>query len=194
MIWMILAAAGLAAIYLKIPGNDPISLDVEPESAPPRNDLGLVDVLPENQGGSFSRVFDGDFYAASQEFGIPFALLKAHAIRESALKSSAFRQEPSGKASYGLMQILWWKGSNRFADWGYPDDVIGDGTLLYDSRVNVRIAAQLILDNFHWAGPGLRDVINAYNTGVKESKRVAPGNYVNDVIKYYSTLVGGPVV
>lgn len=156
---------------------------------PPSNIMGLPDCLPEHQHGVYRQDYDEAFEAACIEFKIPFGLLKAHAIRESALKSSAYRQEPNGKASYGLMQILWWPQSNRFADWGYTDDQIGDGSLLYDPVVNTRVAAQLIADNWQTYG-NIRDTINAYNTGVSEARHVAPGNYVDDVLNYYSTLVG----
>jgi soluble lytic murein transglycosylase-like protein len=154
--------------------------------------LTLLDVEPGDQGGVWKDTYDYAFEQARDSIGVPFALLKAHAIRESALKPGAYRQEPSGKASYGLMQVLWWKNSNRFALFGYPDDSIGDGSLLYDPVANCLIAASIIKDNWQRLG-NLRDTINAYNTGVKESVRVAPGNYVNDVLKNYSTLIGKKV-
>lgn len=155
------------------------------------------DVAPEDQQGSWSAQFDDAFLSASQKNGVPFALLKAHAIRESGLNPNAIRQEPGNSnrppsASYGLMQILWWQNSNRFAKYGYNDDQIGDGSLLYDPNVNTDIAAQLIRDNLNQFG-NLRDAINAYNTGVAEVKREAPGNYVNMVINYYSGIVGKAV-
>lgn len=149
----------------------------------------LPDVLPENQGGNYKRDYDFDFYNGCVNNGVPFALLKAHAIKESSLNHRAFRQEPSGKASYGLMQVLWWKGSNRFNIWGYSDDRIGDGSLLYDPEINIDIACQIIIDNFKRL-KSLRDSINAYNTGVKESVRVAPYQYVDKVLNYYSTIIG----
>lgn len=149
----------------------------------------LPDVAPENQGGNYNRNYDDVFYSVGQTYGVPFALLKAHAIKESSLNHRAFRQEPNGKASYGLMQVLWWKNSSRFKAWGYSDDEIGDGSLLYDPEVNVAIACEIILDNYSRL-KNLRDSINAYNTGVKESVRVAPYDYVNKVLNYYSTIIG----
>lgn len=153
----------------------------------------LPDVSASVQGGKWSKDYDGVFENVCSETGVPFALLKAHAIRESALDEMAFRQEPSGKASYGLMQILWWKGSDRFRKYGYSDDFINAGDALYDPYINVSIAAQIILDNWNRMDT-LRDTINAYNTGVKEKTRIAPGNYVADVIKNYSALVGRSIV
>jgi len=152
----------------------------------------LPDVRPENQGGNFKRDYDDVFYEVGSDYGVPFALLKAHAIKESSLNRSAFRQEPNGKASYGLMQVLWWPNSNRFKNWGYPDDLIRDGSLLYDPEVNVSIACEIILDNYSRL-KNLRDAINAYNTGVKESVRIAPYNYVDKVLGYYSTIIGRTV-
>lgn len=164
---------------------------------PPENDFGLPDILPEYQHGVYIRDYDDAFESACINYRVPFALLKSHAIRESNLKSEAFRAEPASNsrppsASYGLMQILWWPGSDRFRDYGYSDDIIGDGSLLYDPQVNINIAAQLISDNFGSFG-NLRDTINAYNTGTTESRRPAPNHYVDQVINNYSTLIGGPV-
>ena len=149
----------------------------------------LPDVAPENQKGNFKRDYDDVFYEIGRAYGVPFALLKAHAIKESSLNRSAFRQEPNGKASYGLMQVLWWPNSNRFKNWGFPDDYIRDGSMLYDPEVNVSIACEIILDNYTRL-KNLRDAINAYNTGVKESVRVAPYDYVDKVLGYYSTIIG----
>jgi len=158
---------------------------------------GFPDIDPQNQGGLWKTDFDDSFKRASEKNDVPFALIKAHAIRESALKPNAIRNElatskrpPS--ASYGLMQILWWPNSNRFAGYGYNDDFIGDGSILYNTDVNADIAAHLIRENLQRFGT-LRDAINAYNTGVGEGTRVAPGNYVNDVLSYYSKLVGKDV-
>lgn len=158
---------------------------------------GYPDVAPEDQQGSWTTQYDYAFLNASQKNGVPFALLKAHAIRESGLNPNALRQEPGTSnrppsASYGLMQILWWSNSSRFAKYGYSDDQIGDGSLLYDPNVNTDIAAQLIRDNLNQFG-NLRDAINAYNTGVAEDRRKAPGNYVDMVIGYYSGIVGKAV-
>lgn len=156
------------------------------------NDFNLADVAPADQGGSFSTQYDDAMMQASFEKSVPFALIKAHAIRESSLRASAYRLEPTGKASYGLMQILWWQNSNRFAQFGFPDDVVRDGSPLYDPGINTKIGAAIIADNLNRLG-NLRDAINAYNTGVRESIREAPGNYVDDVLSYYETLVGRSV-
>lgn len=169
-------------------GNDSYH---EPE--PVISGIGLPDVLPINQGGTFKRDYDSEFYRVSQETGVPFALLKAHAIRESNLKPNAIRHEPGTSkrppsASYGLMQILWWQDSERFSAWGYPDQELDGGERLFNVYENIYLGAQIILDNYNRLG--LRDSINAYNTGVAENKRVAPGNYVNDVLKNYQTLIG----
>lgn len=149
----------------------------------------LPDVLPQNQGGNYKRDYDQYFYEYSEMKGVPFALMKAHAIQESSINHRAFRQEPNGKASYGLMQVLWWKNSNRFKQWGYSDDMIGDGSLLYDPEVNIDIASEIILDNFR-VHKNLRDAVNSYNTGRNEATRPAPHDYVNKVLKYYSNIVG----
>lgn len=147
------------------------------------------DIDPSKQGGNYSRLYDEVYFHYSQVHSVPFCLIKAHAYRESLQKPQAFRQEPNGKASYGLMQVLWWASSQRFQAWGYSDDAIGDGSLLYDPYVNVDIACRIIVDNFRVHG-NLRDATNSYNTGRSEAVRPAPGNYVNDVLKVYETLLG----
>lgn len=149
----------------------------------------LQDIDPLEQGGNFSVTYDDALKGASDKVGVPFAILKAHAIRESSLNHTAYLLEPSGKASYGLMQVLWWKGSNRFKQWGYDDDRIGDGTLLYQADVNAELGARIWLDNWK-RFKNLRDSINAYNTGVRESVRIAPVHYVDDVLKYYNQILG----
>lgn len=155
---------------------------------------GLPDVSPNDQSGGYSGDYDDSFLNASQKHGVPFALLKAHAIRESNLSANASRTEPAAhgrpvSASYGLMQILWWPNSGRFQQFGMSDDTIGDGSILYNPTVNTDIAAQLILQNFG-RFKNLRDTVNAYNTGTAEKTRVAPGNYTDDVLKYYGDIVG----
>lgn len=191
----IISASLGAIVYLNRPIAD---INVTPS---PSGDGGVtggsngfkISALPDtdaiNQGGKYSGLYDDAFGEGSSRYGVPFALLKAHAIRESALDKDAYRLEPTGKASYGLMQILWWKGSNRFKTYGLSDDNIGDGSVLYDPYTNVNVAAQIILENLN-RFKNLRDAVNAYNTGVAEKTRAAPGNYVDDVLKYYSTLCG----
>ena len=151
---------------------------------------GLPDISPPSQGGGFDQSYDYSFVQARDKWGIPFALLKAHAIAESSLNSAAYRLEPSGKASYGLMQVLWWSGSDRFKKYGASADDIGDGSILYQPDKNVDIAAQLIKDNLAACSGNLRDTINMYNTGVKESVRQAPANYVDKVLNYYGKITG----
>lgn len=165
------------------PGEGPLPLRL----------AGLPDVDPLDQGGNFKRTYDKEFKEAAERTGVPFALLKAHAIQESSLNHRAYRQEPNGKASYGLMQVLWWRNSNRFKSWGYSDDMIGDGSLLYEPYVNIDIACEIILDNFRVHKNVLRDAINSYNTGRNEATRPAPHNYVNKVLGYYETIIGRKV-
>lgn len=150
--------------------------------------LNLPDIEPDEQHGVYIRDYDEYFYQNGRAEGVPFALMKAHAIRESSLKPNAFLSDRRG-GSYGLMQLSWGAGNNRFASYGYPASVLGDGQLLYDNSVNTEIAAKLIRDNLKRFG-NLRDAINAYNTGVAYSTRVAPANYTEDVLKYYETLIG----
>ena len=193
MILLIAVAVGVGIYLYASPSSAAPATTPESDTGMGYGSLSsLPDVLQNEQGGSWTRLYDDAFSKSGDKWGVPFALLKAHAIRESALDAKAYRLEPSGKASYGLMQILWWPGSNRFSSYGYNDDLIRDGSPLYDPYPNTTIAAQLIRDNFNRFG-NLRDTINAYNTGVAESVRIAPGNYVDDVLKYYSKLVNKTV-
>lgn len=153
------------------------------------NVMGMQDCSPTTQGGNFSTKYDDIFARVAFEMKVPYALLKAHAIRESSINASAYRQEPSGKASYGLMQVLWWPSSQRFQRWGFDDDNMQGGELLYDPWTNCTISAHIMLDN--WSSFGtIRDMINAYNTGKSENAYEAPFNYVDDVLKYYNLLTG----
>ena len=158
----------------------------------------LSDVDPAAQGGDFSTDYDAEFLSVSKNRGVPFALLKAHAIQESSLDPNAIRNEPPtstrpASASYGLMQILWWPGSQRWNKFGMPDDEISDGTPLFGPHVNIDLGAQLIKANLRSCGGNLRDAINMYNAGVKESVREAPGSYVDKVMGYYQTILKGSV-
>ena len=159
--------------------------------------FNLPDVNPDVQGGSFKRDYDLEFQSVSDETGVPFALLKAHAIRESSLNEKAFRDEnPSkrtdriGWASRGLMQILWWPNSNRWGKYGFPDATLGPmGENMFNPYINIKIAAHLIRDNLNACGGNVRDAINMYNTGKKEAQYQAPHDYVNKVLSSYETLI-----
>ena len=158
---------------------------------------GLKDISPDEQGGSYKKDFDQSFVRASKKRGVPFALIKAHAIAESSLNPKAFRDESSGRsdrvgwASRGLMQILWWPKSERWKKYGYPDSVLGsDGSVMFDPDTNTDIAAALIKDNLKACDGNLRDVVNMYNTGKKESQYQAPHGYVDKVLGYYNKIIG----
>lgn len=191
-----LLVVGAGALFLMSKKSGAASLGSTPElptHIAPDNKWNLPDILPEDQKGVYSREHDEAFAKAALKCSVPFALIKAHALRESALKQEAYRMEPDGRASFGLMQILWWKNSNRFKRWGYDDDYVGDGTPLYEPEINAYIGAEIIKDNLRRFKGNLRDSINAYNTGVGEDEREAPKNYVDNVLKFYSTLVGKEV-
>jgi len=161
----------------------------------------LPDVEPLDQGGTYKTDYDVIFETVANETNVPFALLKAHAITESSLNPLALTDENPGKtpdrsgwASRGLMQILFWQNSSRLEQFGYSaddlfDSVLGDGGKLFDPYINAKIGGLLIKANLQACGGNLRDAVNMYNAGVKESVRVAPNNYVGKVIGYYSTLV-----
>lgn len=162
--------------------------------------FGLPDTTPENQGGTFKRTYDHYFLKAADSTGVPFALLKAHAIVESSLNPNAYLDESGGRvdrpgwASRGLMQILWWPKSERWKKYGYPDSKLGaDGALMFDPTINTEIAAKLIRDNLNGCKGNVRDAINMYNTGKKESEFRAPHGYVDKVLGHYETLVKGNV-
>lgn len=156
----------------------------------------LPDIEPENQGGSYKKDYDIYFETAADSNGVPFALLKAHAIAESSLNPNAFRDEnPTKRAdrqgwgSRGLMQILWWPNSERWKKYGYPDKDLGvDGIRMFEPYINIDIAAHLIADNLRACQGSVRDAINMYNTGKKEAQFQAPHNYVDKVLGYYKTI------
>lgn len=155
---------------------------------------GYPDIDPANQGGLFySKKWDDYFYNASNKVSVPFALLKAHAIAESSLNDKAYHYDNgSSGASFGLMQLEFKPGSDKWSKYGYPASSLDDGSPLYDPGLNTFLGASLIQDNLIATG-NLRDAINMYNTGVREGVRAAPGGYVDKVLKYYSTIVGQKV-
>ncbi len=161
------------------------------------NTWNLPDIDSSNQSGSYATDYDYAFEKASGQTGVPFALLKAQAIRESSLNPQAYHfDNPSSGASYGLMQVEW-NSNNRFSKYCYDDSVLQGGSMLYDPDTNAFLGASIMRDNLNWlmngSVQGLRDVINAYNTGTPEAKFEAPGNYVNDIMGYYAELIGQEV-
>lgn len=187
--FVILSLGLVIAMNAKASGSDAVSSNNQPD--PNFSLSNLPDTTPENQGGDFDTTYDSEMWDAHSKTGVPFALIKAHAIRESSLKSDAYHFDNSSEGgSYGLMQVEYNYGDNRFSKYGYPDSAIGEfGDALKDPGVNCYIGACIIRDNLEWL-KNLRDAVNAYNTGVKEGKREAPANYVNDVLGYYSTISG----
>lgn len=167
------------------------------------NPWNLPDIDSSNQEGGYDTSYDESFEKASGATGVPFALLKAHAIRESSLNPNASHQDTDSESSYGLMQVEWSTDENstlfnRLSKYGsqYQGSNL-DIAMLSEPDNNCFLGASIISDNMGWLNPGgrnglqgLRDVINAYNTGVAETTREAPANYVNDVIGYYQKLIG----
>lgn len=165
---------------------------------------GLKDISLQNQKGGYKKDFDLYFMAAADEFNIPFALIKSHAIAESSINPKAFldenpTQDPkkAGWGSRGLCQLLWCdvKTSwlyDRFKSVNYSGDMISQtkGELLFDPQVNTRCAADLIAKNLASCHGHLRDTINMYNTGKKESVFKAPHGYVDKVMNYYLKILG----
>lgn len=159
--------------------------------------FNLKDVDPDDQGGTWKKDYDFVFEASADHTGVPFALLKAHSIMESSLNPKAFLDENPQKnpkrigwASRGLMQLLYWPNSTRFEKYGFKSTT---GDELFESVINVEIAAKLIADNLRACGGNIRDAINMYNTGKKESALKAPHNYVDRVLSNYETLIKGKV-
>lgn len=189
---MIFLGVALIAILLmaqKTSGSEYIM------SEPKQRLYDLKDVLPENQGGNYKTDFDLYFEKSADQYGVPFALLKAHAIAESSLNPKAFMDESKtgsnrqGWASRGLMQLLFWPKSTRFEKYGFSSTRSVDD--FFDPETNIDVAAQLIRDNLRSCKGNIRDAINMYNTGAKESVRIAPNGYVDKVLGYYNKLIGG---
>lgn len=197
---LLIGAAILGVLFMSKSGGTSAATPGGTNSAVFRNNpWNLPDVDSSQQHGVYLQDFDECFEKASAQTGVPFALIKAHAIRESSLKSGAYHYDnPKSGASYGLMQVEW-NFNNRFEKYGFPDSILGsDGAGLYDPDTNTMIGALIIRDNLGWLNKGktlqgLRDTINSYNTGTDEDTHPAPGNYVNDVLSYYSNLIGETV-
>ena len=189
-----LAIAGVAALIVFLPrqnGEGGFALGL-------KRLYDFPDIEISDQKGGYKKDFDLYFMTAADETGVPFALLKAHALMESSLNPRAFRDEnPSkrtdrlGWASRGLMQLLFWPNSTRFKQYGFgpernPDD-------LYDPMTNIRIGSQLIRDNLKACKGNLRDAINMYNTGKTEAQYKAPHEYVDRVLTFYGNILGRKV-
>src|ERR1035437_3007675 len=72
-----------------------------------QNSWGLPDIDSSNQGGGYDTTYDEAYEKASGATGVPFALIEAHAIRESAQDPAASHQDNSTQSSYGLLQVEW---------------------------------------------------------------------------------------
>jgi soluble lytic murein transglycosylase-like protein len=158
------------------------------------NKWSLPDIDSTDQQGGYDTTYDESFEKASAQTGVPFALIKAHAIRESSLKPNAYHFDNSSEASFGLLQVEWGTASsiaNRLSKYGpYSADQLRDGSILYDPDTSAYLGACIIRDNLDWLKGNLRDAINAYNTGHAESGGEAPANYVDDVLTYYGKIIG----
>lgn len=192
--WYLVAALGIFLAYNGVTNASSRSDNGnEGGSAVSRsNPWNLPDVDSSQQGGSYTREHDEALEEASSATQVPFALLKAHMIRESSGNAKAYHydNEKSG-SSYGIMQVEWIFGSNRFAKYGFPDSEIGlMGDGLYDPYDNAMIGACIVRDNLNWLKGALRDSINAYNTGKREKDYPAPVHYVDDVMRHYAVLIG----
>lgn len=193
---LILVIIGLCGYELVSEGG--FSVDSNPSNQNPlvvrTNKWNLPDIDSSDQHGVFKRDYDDSFERASAQTGVPFALIKAHAVRESSLNPRAYHSDGTVGSSYGLMQVEWnasGKLANRLAKYGpYGADQIRDGSLLYDPDISAYLGACIIRDNLDWLKGNLRDAINAYNTGHAEAGGAAPANYVNDVLTYYGNIVG----
>lgn len=157
----------------------------------------LKDVDPSQQKGTYKTDYDILFESVAEDSGVPFALLKAHALAESSLSAGAFTDENpkkiasrNGWASRGLMQILFWPGSTRLEQFGFSSNDLDGGKELFNPLINIRVGAEIIKQNLKSSNGNLRDAINMYNTGKKESVVVAPYGYVDKVLKYYNTILG----
>lgn len=164
------------------------------------NPWGLPDIDSANQTGGFSSTYDESFEKASGATRVPFALIKAHAIRESSLNPNASHADTASNASFGLLQVEWSTDSasslyDRLSKYGtqYSGDQLNP-TVLSDPDTSAFLGASIMADNLGWLAKGglqgLRDAVNAYNTGSAEAVHPAPANYVNDVLKYYAAIIG----
>lgn len=195
--FLILLVIGLCGYELTI-GQGGFTVDSNPSNRNPlltrANKWGLPDIDSSDQSGGYDTQYDSCFEKASGQTGVPFALIKAHAIRESSLVASAKHADFGVGTSYGLMQVEWnasGKLANRLAKYGpYSADDLRDGSILFDPDVSAYLGACIIRDNLNWLQGNLQDAINAYNTGHSVAKGLAPKNYVNDVLTYYGNIVG----
>jgi transglycosylase-like protein with SLT domain len=186
-------------------GTSTVNFAVDTNSQVTRsNPWNLPDIDSANQAGGFDTTYDQSYEKASGSTGVPFALIKAHAIRESSQNPTATHADTATNSSYGLLQVEWSTDTssslyNRLQKYGviqFSGSALSP-TVLEDPDTSAFLGASIIADNLNWLTPGgknglqgLRDTINAYNTGTTEAKIEAPANYVNDVMNYYQQILG----
>jgi len=189
---ILLGATALAAVFFMSSKTN------TEESGLKKRLYDMPDIDPSLQGGNFKTDYDLLILANADATGVPFALLKAESAHESSLRPSAFLdenpkklKERQGWASRGLLQLLWWPGSERFKRYGWPDEKLGvDAVRLFEPGVNLEIGAQFMRDNIHACKGNVRDTINMWNTGKKESQLKAPNGYVDKVVANYEKIIG----
>lgn len=117
--------------------------------------------------------FDSIIQAMVQSFSWPvdqqqvFTFVKAIIGQESAFNPAAYRQEPNGNGSAGLMQVtLTTAMANGFpGPIGDPDQLSG----LFDPGANVYQGVKLINQLVQQIGPDWEAVASAYNGGYRPS-------------------------
>lgn len=131
--------------------------------------------------------------------GIDFALLKAHAIVESALKADAVRWNPPRDVSVGVLQVLCippdgatpdenYVCQNKFNVEGWPVSF----NQLKDAETCADIAAQIIAYNLRTFGyPRGIAVYNNWNARLANIEGPFPNqSYVNHVLRELDKLKG----
>ncbi len=126
-----------------------------------------------------SDAYDGLIMSAAQAYAVPFEWIKAIIGAESDFNPNAYRREPSGVASYGLMQIL----DKTAAGLGYTGDLAG----LYDPAVNIDLGAKLLSQLRGAYGDDFRAVYSAYNSG-SATKYLTNGTVATHVARAVSYL------
>jgi len=126
--------------------------------------------------------FDELIARAASRYGVPFAAIKAIIARESEFSPWAWRREPSGVESHGLMQLLdaTAKGAGYSGPRGTANKETGQYSGLYDPATNIDVGARHFAWCYKHAKGDVGKALSIYNGGASAERRNDGKRITND--------------